>query len=100
PATSCSRTPSRTSSRAIPSSRRAKLNWQAGPSDMVSLFWFNGAKVKEGRSPGLATNEADGFLWNQGNFYPEEDCLVPCGLHGLWKAEWNHTFSTRLYLDG
>src|SRR5262249_44746187 len=78
----------------------AKLNWQASPSDMVSLVWFNGAKVKEGRSPGLVTNEADTFLWNQGNFYPEDDCLVPCGLHGLWKAEWNHTFSPSFYLNG
>jgi hypothetical protein len=77
-----------------------KLNWQASANDMVSLFWFNGAKIKLGRSPGQATNEADTFLWNQGNFYPEEDCKVPCGLHGLWKAEWNHTFSPNFFLNG
>jgi hypothetical protein len=77
-----------------------KLNWQASSNDMVSLFWFNGAKIKLGRSPGQATNEADTFLWNQGNFYPEEGCGVPCGLHGLWKAEWNHTFSPNFFLTG
>jgi hypothetical protein len=77
----------------------AKLNWQASTNDMVSLFWFNGAKIKLGRSPGQATNEADTFLWNQGNFYPEEGCGVPCGLHGLWKAEWNHTFSPNFFLN-
>jgi len=78
----------------------AKLNWQASANDMVSLFWFNGAKVKIGRDPGLVTNEPDSFLWNQGNFYPEEGCGVPCGLHGLWKAEWNHTFSPNFFLNG
>ena len=76
-----------------------KLNWQASGNDMLSLFWFNGAKIKLGRSPGQATNEADTFLWNQGNFYPEEGCKVPCGLHGLWKLEWNHTFSPNFFLN-
>lgn len=78
----------------------AKMNWQASQSDMLSLFWFSGAKVKLGRSPGYATNEADSFLWNQGNFYPQSDCGVPCGIHGLWKAEWNHTFSPSFFLNG
>jgi hypothetical protein len=76
-----------------------KLNWQASGNDMLSLFWFNGAKVKLGRSPGAATNEADSFLWNQGNFYPEEGCGVPCGLHGLFKTEWNHTFGPNFNLN-
>ena len=78
----------------------AKLNWQASANDMVSVFWFNGAKVKIGRDPGVVTNEPDSFLWNQGNFYPEEGCGVPCGLHGLWKAEWNHTFGPNFNLNG
>jgi hypothetical protein len=78
----------------------AKINWQASANDMVSLFWFNGAKVKIGRDPGVVTNEPESFLWNQGNFYPEEGCGVPCGLHGLWKAEWNHTFSSNFFLNG
>jgi Carboxypeptidase regulatory-like domain/TonB-dependent Receptor Plug Domain len=78
----------------------AKLNWQASSNDMLSLFWFNGAKVKIGRDPGVVTNEPNSFLWDQGNFYPEEGCGVPCGLHGLWKAEWNHTFSPNFFLNG
>lgn len=90
---------SQTKDRTILKNWNAKLNWQASQNDMVSLFWFNGAKVKLGRSPGAATNEADSFLWNQGNFYPEEDCKVPCALHGLWKAEWNHTFSPNFFLN-
>jgi carboxypeptidase family protein/TonB-dependent receptor-like protein len=77
----------------------AKLNWQAGSNDMISLFWFNGAKVKIGRDPGVVTNEPASFLWNQGNFYPESDCGMPCGMHGLWKAEWNHTFGPNFNLN-
>jgi hypothetical protein len=77
----------------------AKLNWQAGSNDMFSLYWFNGAKVKIGRDPGVVTNEPTSFLWYQDNFYPEEDCGMPCGLHGLWKAEWNHTFSSNFNLN-
>ena len=78
----------------------AKLNWQASANDMLSVFWFNGAKVKIGRDPGVVTNEPTSFLWNQGNFYPEQDCGLPCGMHGLWKAEWNHTFSPNFFLNG
>jgi len=76
-----------------------KLNWQASGNDMLSLFWFNGAKIKLGRAPGTTGNEPDTFLWNQGNFYPEEGCGVPCGLHGLFKTEWNHTFGPNFNLN-
>src|SRR5206468_891999 len=68
----------------------AKVNWSATKKDEVSFFYFNGAKEKLGRSPGQAANEADSFLWNQGNFYPEDGLLHP--LHGLWKLEDNHVF--------
>src|SRR5262245_17548787 len=90
---------SQTKDRTILKNWNAKLNWQASQNDMFSVFWFNGAKVKIGRDPGVVTNEPTSFLWNQGNFYPEEGCGVPCGLHGLWKAEWNHTFSPNFYLN-
>jgi hypothetical protein len=77
----------------------AKLNWQASPNDMVSFFYNNGEKDKFGRSPGQAGNEADSFLWNQGNAYPTSGCHIPCGLHGLFKFEEEHTFSSKFYLD-
>jgi Carboxypeptidase regulatory-like domain/TonB-dependent Receptor Plug Domain len=77
----------------------AKLNWQASKNDMVSALWFNGAKVKLGRDPGVVGNPSQSFLWNQGNFYPEEGCGISCGLHGLWKLEWNHTFGPNFYLN-
>jgi hypothetical protein len=88
-----------TKDRTILKNMNAKLNWQASGNDMISLFWFNGAKVKIGRDPGVVTNEPESFLWNQGNFYPEEGCGMPCGLHGLWKAEWNHTFGPNFNLN-
>jgi hypothetical protein len=68
-----------------------KLNWQASSKDQISGLWFWGAKEKYGRDPGYAgSNQA---LWDQGNFFAESDCGLPCGLHGLWKVEWNRTFS-------
>jgi Carboxypeptidase regulatory-like domain/TonB-dependent Receptor Plug Domain len=76
----------------------AKVNWSATPRDEVSFFYFNGAKEKLGRSPGQAANEADSFLWNQGNFYPEDGLLHP--LHGLWKLEDNHVFGPNLFVTG
>jgi hypothetical protein len=70
----------------------AKLNWQATSNDMVSAFFFNGAKEKFGRAPGLEGVEPDSFLWNQTNQYPD-------GPHGLWKGEWNHVFNPSLTVN-
>ena len=75
----------------------AKVNWSATPKDEVSFFYFNGAKEKLGRSPGQAGTEDDSFLWNQGNFYPEEGLLHP--IHGLAKIEDNHTFGSSLFVN-
>ena len=74
-------------------SYNVKLNWQAGQNDMVSLFYFNGAKEKDGRSTGIGLQEDDSFLWDQGNLYGS-------GPHGFIKGEWNHTFTPNFYLSG
>jgi carboxypeptidase family protein/TonB-dependent receptor-like protein len=74
-----------------------KVNWAATQKDEVSFFYFNGAKEKFGRSPGQAANEADSFLWNQGNFYPQDSFLSP--IHGLAKIEDNHTFGPNLFVS-
>ncbi|MHC4180673.1 MAG: TonB-dependent receptor, partial [Planctomycetota bacterium] len=63
-----------------------KLNWQAGPNDMVSAFWFNGAKIKIGRSASGFQEDAS-HTRDQGNGY------VDGRPHGLSKLEWNHIFS-------
>jgi hypothetical protein len=70
----------------------AKVNWQASGSDMVSAFWFLGAKEKFGRAPGFISNESDPWLWNQGGYYPS-------GAHGLFKLEDNHVFSPSFFMN-
>ncbi len=69
-----------------------KLNWQASDKDQISGLWFWGAKEKYQRDPGYAGNNQ--ARWNQGNFFAESDCGLPCGAHGLWKLEWNRNWSS------
>jgi hypothetical protein len=76
----------------------AKLNWQASSKDQVAFSFFNNSKIKIGRDPAYAGNNQ--ALWNQGNFYAESDCGLPCGMHGLFKADWTHTFSNSFILQG
>jgi hypothetical protein len=68
-----------------------KLNWQASPNDMVSVFWFNGVKTKIGRAAS-GLQEAASHTWNQGNAYKG-------GPDGLSKIEWNHIFSPSFFLN-
>jgi Carboxypeptidase regulatory-like domain/TonB-dependent Receptor Plug Domain len=86
-----------TGDRTILKNTNAKINWAATDNDQVSGFYFNGAKEKLGRSPGQAATEDDSFLWNQGNFYPQDGFLHP--LHGLWKIEDNHVFGPNLFVN-
>ena len=80
-----------TKDRTVLKSYNAKLNWQAGQNDLVSLFYFNGLKTKLGRSIGVAgITEQDSMLWDQSNLYDG-------GPHGFLKGEWNHTFSPNLF---
>jgi hypothetical protein len=74
-------------------SYNAKLNWQPGPSDAVSLFWFRGHKIKEGRSVGTGLQEADSFLYNQ------DDARRENTPPGLYKLEWSHVFGPSLFLN-
>ena len=60
---------------------------------MVSVFYFNGAKEKDGRSSGSALTEEDSFLWNQDEHYCDG------GPHGFIKAEWNHTFTPNFFVS-
>src|SRR6185295_9196566 len=70
----------------------AKVNWQASSNDMVSFFWFLGAKQKFGRGVGYITNESAPFLWDQGGYYPSK-------AHGLYKLEDNHVFSPSFFMN-
>jgi hypothetical protein len=71
----------------------AKLNWQAGQSDMVSAFWFLGDKTKEGRAGAVNVAQAlEGTLWNQGD-------ATSSGPPGFSKLEWNHIFGPSLFFN-
>jgi hypothetical protein len=70
----------------------AKLNWQATGSDMISVFWFQGGKIKTGRTGSSgALAHLEGTLWNQGKAWPGSP-------HGLSKVEWNHVFGPSFFL--
>ena len=79
--------------RTILTTYNVKGNWQATPSDMISVLWFNGEKQKFGRGTGDAQVLAPSATWNQGNRYPENRP------HGLVKFENNHVFNATLFLS-
>ena len=67
-----------------------KLNWQAGQNDMLSLFYFQGAKTKVGRTGSSgALQHLEGTLWDQTKEFPGNP-------PGFSKVEWNHIFSPNL----
>jgi len=70
----------------------AKLNWQAGSNDMISLMYFNGAKQKFGRGSG-SLQQAETHLWNQGGLKRDG------WLEGLAKIEWDHVFSPNFVMN-
>jgi hypothetical protein len=91
---------STTDDKTILNNFNGKMNWQASSKDMVSFFFFNGIKSKYGRSSGAPTSIlTPDATWNQGSFYQTSGCGVPCGLHGLFKIEDNHTFSPNFFVD-
>ena len=90
-----------TNDRTVLTNKNAKINWAATSKDQVSGFYFDGAKEKFGRSPGQASNEADSFLWNQGNFYPRRGRAAPrstgCGRWRTTTSSATRCSSTRKY---
>jgi Carboxypeptidase regulatory-like domain/TonB-dependent Receptor Plug Domain len=73
-----------------------KLNWQADKKDMVSFLFFNGSKVKDGRSPGVPgiVYDAPTATFHQDNGYTD----FP--LHGLWKIADDRVISPNLFVSG
>jgi len=73
-----------------------KLNWQADRKDMVSFLFFNGSKVKDGRSPGVPgiVYDAPTATFHQDNGYTD----FP--LHGLWKIADDRVVSPNLFVSG
>ena len=73
-----------------------KLNWQATKNDMVSFLYFDGFKIKDGRSPGTTgiLFDAPTATWHQDNAYTN----FP--LHGLWKIADDRVVGTNMFLSG
>jgi hypothetical protein len=72
-----------------------KLNWQATKSDMVSFLYFDGFKIKDGRSPGASgiLFDAPTATFHQDNAYQDNP------FHGLWKIADDHVFGSNLFVS-
>src|SRR5207249_2769925 len=72
-----------------------KLNWRAAKKDMVSFLYFDGCKIKDGRSPGVSgiLFDAPTATFHQDNAYT--DFL----LHGLWKIADDRIINPNMFLS-
>jgi len=72
-----------------------KLNWQATKKDMISFLYFDGFKIKDGRSPGISgiLFDAPTATYHQDNAYADNP------LHGLWKIADDRVFSSNLFMS-
>src|SRR5262245_4077463 len=73
-----------------------KLNWQAKKNDMISFLYFDGFKIKEGRSPGTAGINFDAVTAT----YHQDNAYTDYPLHGLWKIADDHVFGPKLLVSG
>jgi hypothetical protein len=72
-----------------------KLNWQATKQDNVSFLFFDGFKIKDGRSPGVS-----GILFDAPTAtFHQDNAYTDFPLHGLWKVGDDHTFGTNLFVS-
>ena len=72
-----------------------KLNWQATSADMISFLYFDGFKIKDGRSPGISgiLFDAPTATYHQDNAYTDNP------FHGLWKIADDRVFGSNLFLS-
>ncbi len=75
---------------------QVKLNWQATSNDMVNFLFFNGYKLKDGRSnaANASTNEAFEATHHQDNAYSDSSPL-----HGLWKIADDRVIGSNMFLS-
>lgn len=72
-----------------------KVNWQATRQDMISFLYFDGFKIKEGRSPGVS-----GILFDAPTAtYHQDNAYTDFPLHGLWKIGEDRTFGNNLFVS-
>jgi hypothetical protein len=73
-----------------------KLNWQATKKDMVNFLYFDGFKIKDGRSPGVS-----GILFDAPTAsYHQDNAYTDALLHGLWKFADDRVISPNMFLSG
>ncbi|HYM23864.1 MAG TPA: carboxypeptidase regulatory-like domain-containing protein, partial [Vicinamibacterales bacterium] len=72
-----------------------KINWQATKKDMVSFLYFDGFKIKDGRSPGVA-----GILFDAPTAtYHQDNAYTDSPLHGLWKIADDRVLMPNMFLS-
>ena len=70
-----------------------KGNWQATSDDMISVYWFLGAKEKANRATGAQQVEPESARWFQGNAFPDG---MP---HGLLKFQDDRVMASNNFLS-
>ena len=74
---------------------QVKLNWQADKKDMLSFLFFNGDKIKDGRSPAIS-----GILFDAPTAtFHQDNAYTDFPLHGLWKVADDRVIAPRLFLS-
>jgi Carboxypeptidase regulatory-like domain/TonB-dependent Receptor Plug Domain len=72
-----------------------KLNWQATSRDLVSFLYFDGFKIKDGRSPGTG-----GILFDAPSAtFHQDNAYTSFPLHGLWKAADDRVITPNMFLS-
>jgi len=71
-----------------------KLNWQATKNDMISGLYFDGFKIKDGRSPGIT-----GILFDAPSAtYHQDNSYTDFPFHGLWKFSDDRVMTANMFL--
>jgi carboxypeptidase family protein/TonB-dependent receptor-like protein len=73
-----------------------KVNYQATKKDNISFLYFDGFKIKEGRSPGVTGIQFDAPTAT----YHQDNAYTDTPLHGLWKIADDHVFGSKLFVSG
>jgi hypothetical protein len=72
-----------------------KVNWQATQNDMISFLYFDGFKIKDGRSPGIP-----GILFDAPTAtFHQDNAYTSTPLNGLWKIGDDRSFGPNLFLS-
>src|SRR5258708_19167451 len=72
-----------------------KLNWQATNKDMISFLYFDGFKIKDGRSPGTA-----GILFDAPSAtFHQDDAYTSTPRDGPWKIADDRVITSNMFMS-